>query len=124
ILLHDCRITERANAMLRVKTSDRKGAYIENITVSNVTVTAEINHLISLITNLDYQWGRYPARERMLTRIDGVKVENVTADSVLSIYALHGDSRLPTRNFTIRNVKAKTLRSENFSENVELDFVR
>ena len=60
----------------------------------------------------------------MLTRIDGVKVENVTADSVLSIYALHGDSRLPTRNFTIRNVKAKTLRSENFSENVELDFVR
>ncbi|MBR3823512.1 MAG: right-handed parallel beta-helix repeat-containing protein [Kiritimatiellae bacterium] len=124
ILLHDCRITERANAMLRVKTSDRKGAYIENITVSNVTVTAEINHLISLITNLDYQWGRYPARERMLTRIDGVKVENVTADSALSIYALHGDSRLPTRNFTIRNVKAKTLRSENFSENVELDFVR
>jgi len=43
---------------------------------------------------------------------------------VLSIYALHGDSRLPARNFTIRNVKAKTLRSENFSENVELDFVR
>ena len=124
IRLHDCRITERANAMLRVKTSDRKGAYIENITVSNVTVTAQINHLISLITNLDYQWGRYPARERMLTRIDGVKVENVTADSALSIYALHGDSRLPARNFTIRNVKAKTLRSENFSENVELDFVR
>jgi polygalacturonase len=124
ISLYNCRLTEKANAMVRVKTSDRKGAYIENVSVSNVVVTAQMIHLISLITNLDYQWGKYPARERMLTRIDGIRIEDVTADTVLSIYSLHGDKRIPTKNFVIRNVKAKSLLSENFAENVELSYIK
>ena len=110
ISLHDCKVTERANAVIRVKTSDRKGAYIENVVVSNVEVSAaaDIGALVSLITNIDYQWKKYPPREHIVTRIDGFRVENVRAHgTVRKVYALYGDARLPPENIVIRNVKAK-----------------
>ena len=120
ISLHDCKVTERANAVIRVKTSDRKGAYIENVSVSNVTVaaTADIGAIVSLITNIDYQWGKYPAREHIVTRIDGFRVENVTAGPVRKIYALYGDARLPPENIVIRNVTATSCREDSIAQNI------
>ena len=121
ISLHDCKVTERANAVIRVKTSDRKGAYIENVCVSNVNVaaTADIGTIVSLITDIDYQWGKYPARERIVTRIDGFHVENVTAEgTVRKIYALHGDARLPPENIVIRNVTAAECLEDNVAQDV------
>ena len=120
ISLHDCKVTERANAVIRVKTSDRKGAYIENVSVSNVNVaaTADIGAIVSLITNIDYQWGKYPAREHIVTRIDGFRVENVTAGPVRKIYALYGDARLPPENIVIRNVTATSCREDSIAQNI------
>ena len=120
ISLHDCRVTERANAVIRVKTSDRKGAYIENVAVSNVAVaaTADIGALVSLITNIDYQWRKYPPREHIVTRIDGFRVENVTAGPVRKVYALYGDARLPPENIVIRNVTATSCRERSIARNI------
>lgn len=121
ISLHDCRVTERANAVIRVKTSDRKGAYIENVAVSNVEVaaTADIGSLVSLIMNIDYQWGNYPPREHIVTRIDGVRVENVTAAGVVKkVYSLYGDARLPPENIVIRNVTAARTRERSVAKDI------
>ena len=76
ISLHDCKVTERVSAVVRVKTSDRKGAFVENVVASNVCVaaTANIGALVSLDMDIDYQWGKYPPREHIVTRIDGVRV--------------------------------------------------
>ena len=121
ISLHDCKVTERANAVIRVKTSDRKGAYIENVVVSNVEVSAaaDIGALVSLITNIDYQWKKYPPREHIVTRIDGFRVENVRAHgTVRKVYALYGDARLPPENIVIRDVTAASIREPSVAINL------
>ena len=73
---------------------------------------------MSLITNIDYQWGKYPAREHIVTRIDGFRVENVTAGPVRKIYALYGDARLPPENIVIRNVTATSCREDSIAQNI------
>ncbi len=121
ISLHDCRVTERANAVIRVKTSDRKGAYIENVAVSNVEISAaaDIGALVSLITDIDYQWKKYPPREHIVTRIDGFRVENVRAHgTVRKVYALYGDARLPPENIVIRDVTAASIREPSVAKNI------
>jgi D-hexose-6-phosphate mutarotase len=118
ITLHDCRVVKPVSAVARVKTSDRKGAFIENVAVSNVVVTADVSSLVNLETDIDYQWKKYPPREHIVTRIDGFRVENVRAESVRRVYSLHGDPRLPPRNILIRNVKARLGREESVAENI------
>ena len=121
ISLHDCKVTERVAAVIQVKTSDRKGAFIENVAASNVTVSAnaDIGVLVNLRTNIDYQWGKYPAREHVVTRIDGIRIENVkAAGQVRKLYALYGDAHLPPENVVIRNVTAASCREASVAENI------
>ena len=118
IFLHDCNVTEWAHSVIRIKTSDRKGAYIENVAVSNVTVKGFSGDLVSLLTNIDYQWKKYPPREHIVTRIDGFRVENVQAEFVRRVYSLHGDPRLPPQNVFIRNVTAKKYKEKSVAEHL------
>ena len=118
IFLHDCNVTEWAYSVIRIKTSDRKGAYIENVAVSNVTVKGFSGDLVSLLTNIDYQWKKYPPREHIVTRIDGFRVENVQAEFVRRVYSLHGDPRLPPQNVFIRNVTAKKYKEKSVAEHL------
>lgn len=118
IALHDCRVEGYVTSVVRVKTSDRKGAFIKNVAVSNVVVEADVGSIVRLQTDVDYQWRKYPPREHMVTLIDGLRVENVKADSVASVYSLHGDSRLPPRNIMIQNIAVKECRGANIAENI------
>ena len=118
IFLHDCNVTEWAYSVIRIKTSDRKGAYVENVAVSNVTVKGFSGDLVSLQTNIDYQWKKYPPREHIVTRIDGFRVENVQAESVRRVYSLRGDPRLPPQNVYIRNVTAKSYSEKSVAEHL------
>ena len=106
VCLHDCRTEGTVTTLLMVKTSDRKGAYIENVVVSNVVAEGVSSVVASLRAGkkgVDYQWGEYPARERIVTRIDGFRVENVRCENVGRIYDITGDERLPARNVTLRD---------------------
>ena len=120
ISLHDCRVTGRVSAVARVKTSDRKGAFVENITVSNVVATGQVKCIASLVTNIDYQWGQYPARERLLTRIDGFRLENIRAKSVKQIYCISGDARLPVKNVVLKNIHVERCDEASHAENAEV----
>ena len=120
ISLHDCKVTGRVSAVARVKTSDRKGAFVENITVSNVVATGQVKCIASLVTNIDYQWGQYPARERLLTRIDGFRLENIRAKSVKQIYCISGDARLPVKNVVLKNIHVERCDEASHAENAEV----
>ena len=121
ISLHDCRVDGiLQTAVVHVKTSDRKGAFVENISVSNVVVVGSVNRIVSLGTNVDYQWGKYPARERLLTRIDGLRVEDVRAQSVRQVYYMIGDARLPVKNVRLKNIKVDRFEKASQVENVDL----
>ena len=118
ISLHDCRVEGDLSVMAIVKTSDRKGAFVENVSVSNVVVRGSVRTVAAVATDVDYQWGKYPARERIVTRIDGFRVENVKAGSVGRIYSLKGDPRLPPENVVVRGVSAASCREPSVAENL------
>ena len=120
ISLHDCKVTERVSAVARIKTSDRKGAFVENITVSNVVATGRAKYIANIATDVDYQWGQYPARERLLTRIDGFRVENIRAKSVEQIYCISGDARLPVKNVLLKNIHVERCDEASHAENAEV----
>ena len=120
ISLHDCKVTERVSAVARIKTSDRKGAFVENITVSNVVATGRAKYIANIATDVDYQWGQYPARERLLTRIDGFRLENIRAKSVEQIYCISGDARLPVKNVLLKNIHVERCDEASHAENAEV----
>lgn len=119
ISLHDCRVEGCLSVLAIVKTSDRKGAFVENVSVSNVVVRGSVRNVAGLATDVDYQWGKFPARERIVTRIDGFRIENVEADSAQMVYSLMGDSRLPAKNVTLRNIRVGRCDKESSASNVE-----
>ena len=121
ISLHDCRVEGNIlSSVAKIKTSDRKGAYIENIVVSNVVVSGTVSEIASIYTDVDYQWGKYPPREHLLTRIDGFLVENVTAQAAKRVYHIRGDARLPAKNVRFKNIHVKSSYKPSTAENAEL----
>ena len=120
ISLHDCVVDgDLMQQVVSVKTSDRKGAFVENVSVSNVLGRGSVRDVVAVRTDVDYQWGKYPARERIVTRIDGILVENVGVRSAQRLYRLSGDPRLPVRNVTIRNVRAGRCLKDSIVENID-----
>ena len=120
ITLHDCRATGPLSTLVFVKTSARKGAFIENVSVSHVTATALGGAVLAVATDTDYQWRKYPPRELIRTRIANLSVRDVCADSADVLYRLAGDPKLPVRGVTLENVRVgEVARGEGSVVNVE-----
>ncbi len=120
IRMYDCRATGPMSTLVKVKTSDRKGAFVENITVSNLTAGILSGPVVQLATDVDYQWRKYPARERVCTRIEKLVVEDVACDRADVVYDLAGDARLPVRGVALRNIRVgEVQRGEGTVANVE-----
>ena len=117
--VYDCRSEGAIDNLVFIKTSDRKGAFVENVTVSNVTAVSA-GAVVAVKAGIDYQWGKYPARERIVTRISGLRVSGITCMEANEIYSLHGDARLPIRNVTLRDIRVGEVRTGvGMVENVE-----
>ena len=120
IRLHDCLATGPMSTLVLVKTSPRKGAFIDNISVSNVAATTLSGTVLGIVTDADYQWRKYPPREHVRTRITNISIRNVCADSAETVYRLAGDPKSPIRGVTLENVRVgEVARGEGRSLNVE-----
>lgn len=104
VLMRDCQADGVVGNLIRIKTSDRKGAFVENVVVSNIVANSVVGSIAGIRTDVNYQWERYPARERIVTRIEGFHVSNVRCAEAGSICSLRGDARLPARDVTVRDV--------------------
>ena len=121
IFLHDCRVDGPVREVVNIKTSDRKGAYIENVVVSNITANGGAERVVGLGANTGLQWERYPAREHVLTRIANIRIENVKVDSVRRVCQLLGDARLPVQNMSLKRISVGDVREKSRVENVDLE---
>ena len=118
IFLHDCRVEGRVRCVVNIKTNDRKGSFVEDVVVSNITVRGSVENVVGLRMDAGYQWDSYPTRERLLTRIEDIRIEGIEADSVGRICNMVGDPRLPPKNIVIRNVTANS-----FCEESEVEYI-
>ena len=120
VRMTDCRAVGPMSSIVSIKTSARKGGFIENVCVSNVSATVLSDSVVKINTNADFQWGKYPARERIRTKISGIEVCGVTADSAGKVYGLSGDKKEPVKGVLLENIKiGEVATGEGFAANIE-----
>jgi polygalacturonase len=111
VYLHDCRNSgDTVSQALLIKTNHRRGGFIENITMKNTTCDEVSRGLIEIQTDVFYVWKTLvETRERRLTRIQGIHVENVHAQKAKNGLIIKGEKELPVRDVTLKNISVKEL---------------
>lgn len=109
VYMHDCSAPNSVHRFFFIKTNHRRGGFIENIHMENVT-SGSTMRVLEIDTEVLYQWkDLVPTYETRITKIDGIYLRNVQCKSADAIYELKGDAREPIRNVVIENVKVGTV---------------
>jgi len=93
------------NNILYVKTNERRGGFVKNIHVSNVTATSIKGGVLAVETDVLYQWKNLlPTYERRLTPIEGLHVSNITVGEAKFLCLIKAEREAPVRNVSMRGV--------------------
>jgi polygalacturonase len=112
------------NNLLYVKTNERRGGFVRNIHLSNVSATSIAGGVLSVETDVLYQWRTLvPTYERRLTPIEGLHVSNVVVDDAKFMCFIKAEAEMPVKDVSLRDIKVKAIRGTPvYTENVQ-DFV-
>ncbi|HSC55501.1 MAG TPA: glycoside hydrolase family 28 protein [Phnomibacter sp.] len=109
IYMHDCVAPVTVHRLLFIKTNHRRGAFVENIYMENITTGGALS-VLEIDTDVLYQWRTLvPTYETRITRIANINMKNIQCDAVNMIYDLKGDERLPINNVNLKNVHVNTV---------------
>lgn len=103
--------------LLFVKTNERRGGFVRNIHMSNVSATTIAGSVLAVETDVLYQWKTLlPTYVRKLTPIEGVFVSNVRVAQAAHIASIEGEAELPVRNVSLRNVEVDKVTGDRLIE--------
>lgn len=98
------------NNLLFVKTNERRGGYVRNIHMSNVSASRIEGGVLSVDTDVLYQWRTLtPTYDRRLTAISGLHISNIEVDRADFICEIKGEAELPVQNVVLRRVRVAAL---------------
>jgi len=104
----DSRAASSINNLLFVKTNERRGGYVRNIYLNNVSATRIAGGVLSVETDVLYQWRNLvPTYERRLTPIQGLHVSNVTVGEASFVCHIRGEREMPVNNVTLNKIVVK-----------------
>ena len=104
IYMHDCNSSDQVYRLFYIKTNHRRGGFIEDVTVENVSATKMLR-VFEIDTDVLYQWRDIvPTFETKITHIGNITIRNARAAEADAIYELSGDNRDPIDGVTIENV--------------------
>jgi hypothetical protein len=93
------------NNLLFVKTNERRGGFVRNIHMTNVSATRIRGGVLSVETDVLYQWKTLvPTLERRLTPIEGLFVSGVRVDDAAFVCHIKGEAELPVRDVHLRDI--------------------
>ncbi len=109
VYVHDCVFEnepdDRPQNLMFIKTNVRRGGYVENVWLENITANSTRYGVLGVDTDVLYQWrDLVPTYEEVLTRIEGIHVRNIRLGECAVPFRLLGDARLPIRDVEIENV--------------------
>ncbi len=109
------------NNLLYVKTNERRGGFVRNIHMADVTATKLAGGVLAVETDVLYQWKTLlPTYVRKLTPIQGLHVNNVAVEQAKFVCLIKGEPEMPVREVSVRNVKVRNvLGAPVTTENVE-----
>jgi polygalacturonase len=98
------------NNILYVKTNERRGGYVKNIIVTNVSATKIAGGALCVETDVLYQWKNLvPTYERRLTPIEGLHVGNITIGEAKFVCKITAEKDMPVKDVTLDKVSIKTV---------------
>jgi polygalacturonase len=117
----DSRAASSINNLLFVKTNERRGGYVRNIYLNNVSATRIAGGVLSVETDVLYQWRNLvPTYERRLTPIQGLHVSNVTVGEASFVCHIRGEREMPVNNVTLNKIAVKKVGNDAIlTENVQ-----
>lgn len=122
VFIDNCTVVDGAklNHLLFIKTNERRGGYVNNIYMSNITCGKIDEGILGIETDVMYQWRNLvPTLERKLTPIKNVYLENIKATNVKFVSRILGQKELPVENVFLKNIKAENISGEkDIHENV------
>ncbi|MDD3323136.1 MAG: glycoside hydrolase family 28 protein [Paludibacter sp.] len=123
VFVNNCTVSESAKMfnLVFIKTNERMGGYVKNIHVSNVSGGKLGFGILGIETDVLYQWKTLvPTKERRLTPIQDIYLDNVKAKSVKFVSRILGQKGLPIQNVFLKGVVADTIREnkKHIHENV------
>lgn len=123
VFIDNCTVVDGAklNHLLFIKTNERRGGYVKNIHMTNITSGKIDEGILGIETDVLYQWRNLvPTIERRLTPIQNVYLENVKATNVKFISRILAQKELPVENIFLKNVTAQNVQGEkSIHENVK-----
>ena len=104
VYMHDCHSSSEVYRLFYIKTNHRRGGFIEDVTLENVSAT-RMMRVFAIDTDVLYQWRDIvPTFETALTRIRNITVRNAGAVQADAIYEILGDDRLPVEGVTLEHI--------------------
>ncbi|ESQ93352.1 hypothetical protein ABAC460_01205 [Asticcacaulis sp. AC460] len=98
------------NNILFVKTNERRGGYVKNIHLSNVSATKIAGGVLCVETDVLYQWRTLtPTYVRKLTPIEGLHVRHVRVDEAKFLCRITAEAEMPVKNVSLRDIQVQTL---------------
>ena len=91
-------------SMLRIKTSPRRGGFVENIWMDHCR-GGRMTRVFNIFTQYSAQWNVFPDFELRRTAIRNVEIADCSAGECRRGLELEGDELLPPEGIRVRNVK-------------------
>lgn len=106
--------------LLFVKTNERRGGFVRNIHMSQITATTIEGSVLGVETDVLYQWRTLlPTYERRLTPIEGLHVSNVAVQKAGHICRILGEAEQPVSDVRLTHVRvAKVIGEPTLLQNV------
>jgi polygalacturonase len=105
VLMKDC----TAGSVYRVfflKTNRRRGGVLENIVCDNVKAEKAKASVFEIDTDVLYEWAKFPDYENRTTRINDIRAENISVQTVRDLVKLRGAADIPPERIRWRNLSA------------------
>jgi polygalacturonase len=107
----DSSVASTINNLLYVKTNERRGGFVRNIHMTNVSATRIKGGVLAVETDVLYQWKTLvPTLERRLTPIEGLFVSGIRVEDAGFVCLVKGEPELPVRDVHLRDVAVRTVR--------------
>ena len=117
VWVHDCVFDGFGGSLLRIKTNERRGGFVEAIRLENVAATGLLDcDVLSVDMDAMYQWRKFPTHEVRLTDISGIRLSNVRAVRAARRVSIREDARKPVRDVTLDNVVVERAASPDLRE--------
>lgn len=114
VLVENCRLDkeiDRVGHLLYIKTNERRGGYVDNIFMRNVSAGDVRYGVLGIETDVLYQWrDLVPTYERRLTPIGNIRISNVDVGDVDYVARMEGQDEAPIGSVSLDQIHTTRIR--------------